>query len=45
MNDALGNAINLCVKSTNERLELTIPMNIIPPFQFDAKLFFLIIRM
>jgi hypothetical protein len=38
MNDALANVINLCVKLTNERLELKIPMNIIPPFQFDALL-------
>jgi hypothetical protein len=45
MNDALGNAINLCVKLTNERLELEIPMNIILPSQFDGFFFILIIRM
>jgi hypothetical protein len=45
MNDALANAINLCVKLTNERLELEFPMNIISPFQFDAKLLLLIIKM
>jgi hypothetical protein len=45
MNDALGNAINLCVKLTNERLELEIPMNIILPSQFDAIFLKKIIRM
>jgi hypothetical protein len=37
LNDALANAINLCVKLTNKKFELEIQMNFIPPFQCDAK--------
>ncbi len=45
LSDALANAIKLCVKLISERLELEIQMNIILPFQFDAKLFLLASRM
>ncbi len=45
LNDALVNAIKLCVKLISERLELEIQMNYIFPFQFDAKLLLLASRM
>jgi hypothetical protein len=41
LSDALANAINLCAKLTNKKLELEIQMNFIPPFQFNAKSFLL----
>ncbi len=45
LNDALANAIKLCVKLISERTKLEIQMNSIFPFQFDAKLFLLASRM
>ncbi len=45
LNNALANAINLCVKSIHEKLKLEIRMNFIPAFQFDAELLLLTSKM
>jgi hypothetical protein len=45
LNDALANVVNLCVKLTNEGLELEILLSSIPPSQFNAKLILLTNRM
>jgi hypothetical protein len=45
LSDALANAINLCVKLTQKRLQLEIQMNPILAYQFDVKLFLLTSRM
>jgi len=45
LREALENAIKVCVKLTNERLEPKFWMNFIPPFQFNAIFIFLISNM
>ncbi len=45
LSDALENAINLCVKLTQERLQLEIQISFILASEFDAKLFLLASRM
>jgi hypothetical protein len=45
LSDAFANAINLCVKLIQERIQLEIQMSSIPTSQFDVKLFLLTNRM